>query len=201
MKEELPTFENGKSYLLRGETLNAIISAIRARTPLDGEGMRVHERTPNGFRFAARTASVSPSEEKALSVRADGTVKYGTVCAVVPQIGGAYIDATPSPALSIPASGTYYIRATISGSFQTNAAGNFIKPSFDTSSVSVDLSVEGGSSGPAGLISGSGEFYFDLAVFSNGVKAAQQWHGPIGYELCDQLDGGNAAIQLQNGGT
>lgn len=47
-KAELPKFEEGKTYVLKGSTLNAIIAQIRANQILAVEGGKV-ERTPEGI--------------------------------------------------------------------------------------------------------------------------------------------------------
>jgi hypothetical protein len=45
--DSLPKFEDGKTYLLKGSTLNAIIAAIRAAQIVAVEGLEI-ERTPEG---------------------------------------------------------------------------------------------------------------------------------------------------------
>lgn len=47
-KVDLPKFEAGKTYVLKGETLNAIITAIKANQILAVQGGSV-ERTPEGI--------------------------------------------------------------------------------------------------------------------------------------------------------
>ncbi len=47
MADNLPTFDNGKTYLLTGETLNLIVAAIRAN--------RVQVVTGGGLKIAAQT--------------------------------------------------------------------------------------------------------------------------------------------------
>lgn len=46
-KVDLPKFEAGKTYVLKGETLNAIIAAIKQAQILAVEGAKI-ERTPEG---------------------------------------------------------------------------------------------------------------------------------------------------------
>ena len=50
MPEDLPTFDEAKSYLVSGKTLNAIIAAIKAQNITSIEGYDI-ERTPEGIRF------------------------------------------------------------------------------------------------------------------------------------------------------
>lgn len=44
---DLPQFESGKTYVLKGETLNRIMDAIRAAQIIQVEGAKI-ERTPQG---------------------------------------------------------------------------------------------------------------------------------------------------------
>ena len=47
---DLPKFEDGKTYVLTGKTLNQIMAAIRANSILQVDGMNI-ARTPDGIRL------------------------------------------------------------------------------------------------------------------------------------------------------
>lgn len=52
-KDNLPKFEDGKSYMLKGSTLNAIMDAIRESRIISIEGAEI-ERTPQGVRIKVK---------------------------------------------------------------------------------------------------------------------------------------------------
>ncbi len=47
---DLPTFDDKKTYMLSGKTLNQIIAAIKAATILSADGLTM-EKTPDGIRL------------------------------------------------------------------------------------------------------------------------------------------------------
>jgi hypothetical protein len=54
MARELPQFENGKTYLLTGETLNALVDAIREMKIVIalGSGLKIDEVGPQGTKIS-----------------------------------------------------------------------------------------------------------------------------------------------------
>lgn len=122
-----------------------------------------------------------------LDVGSDGKVIAATVMGVMPTIGGTPLDDATPPLLTIPSSGTRHITVNVSGTFALKAS-TFVLPTF-SAAPTVTITVETSDPGYAGTHNVStGTFKFLLATFVDGVKTAQNGHGPVSAEICDSLN-------------
>lgn len=137
------------------------------------------------------TADAASTGTRPLEVLRTGRVIYSTICGAIPTIGGTAINATTPPTLTLPGSGTYYVRCTITGVLDV-VDTIFARPAF-TSITSVVLTVESSASDPADLVSASGVFSFDLATVVNGVPYNAGF-GPIYALLADTRDSSASAL-------
>jgi len=135
---------------------------------------------------------------KPLNVSISGRVVAGTVGGVMPKIGGTPLDDSPAPLLTIPASGTQYVRLNISGtlSTQTYSGSSFVTAAFTTLSVTVTVTTTAPSLSDSSGTTGNYKIY--LATFVNGIKTLQNGYGPIGLTIQDSLDGSGTGILVTN---
>lgn len=148
---------------------------------IDGaESMRTDEN--GGIQAKLKTGAAGASTQ-GLDVSDAGIVVPATVLGEMPKIGSTRLDASSPPSLTIPSSGTQYVIITITGTL--NVVGSiYVRPTF-SSITSVIISVSTTAPTSANLISSTGVFVLLLATFISGVKTAQNGHGPIGGDLCD----------------
>ena len=122
-----------------------------------------------------------------LDVSSAGKVIAATVMGVMPTIGGTSLDDGTPPLLTIASTGTKYIVVTVTGTFALKGS-TFVLPTF-SAAPTVTITVETTDPGYAGTHNVStGTFKFLLATFVDGVKTAQNGHGPITAEICDSLN-------------
>ena len=192
MIDQLPLPKVGDP--IKAEHIAAISRALRKRTPLNSPFVKVRE-TPDGFYLeSSRAAAGFPAtNDLALDVSTAGIVKAGTILYEMPKIDSTPLDAATPPHLTIPSSGTRYVIATITGTFDV-VDSIFVRPIF-SSITSVIISLATDPRDYSDMVSASGVFKFALATFVDGVKTAQNGHGPITGELCDDLSG-SATAQL-----
>lgn len=122
-----------------------------------------------------------------LDVSSSGKVTAATVMGVMPTIGGTSLDDASPPSLTIASSGTKYIVVTVAGTF-TLKGSTFVMPTYSaapTVTIAVDTS-DPGYAGTHGISTGT--FKFLLATFVDGVKTAQNGHGPVSADICDSLN-------------
>lgn len=137
------------------------------------------------LRFKVGAGGVGAASQ-GLDVGSDGKVIAATVMGVMPTIGGTALDDATPPTLTIPSSGTRYIVINIAGTFSLKAS-TFVLPTY-SGTPTVTITVETTDPSYAGIHNvSSGTFKFSLATFVDGVKTAQNGHGPITAEICDNL--------------
>lgn len=74
----VPQFEDGKNYLMSGATLNAMVAAINARTPIAGQGLTSQE-TPQGVVFSVNLPPPAAPPTFSAQFCVDGTLVTATV--------------------------------------------------------------------------------------------------------------------------
>lgn len=131
---------------------------------------------------------------KPLTVFISGRVIAGLVGGVMPTIGGSPLDASPAPLLTIPTSGTQYVRLNISGTLskQTYSGSSFVTSAFTALTVTVTVTTTAPSISDNSSTTGSYKIY--LATFVDGVKTLQNGYGPLGLTIQDSLDGSGTGI-------
>ena len=187
---------------LRFVTKDMLRRVLRAMGRQLGIDIRIDGATRSSADGNTLTFTVPPggnSTASGLDVAAAGTVTAATILGVMPTIGGDPIDDAYT-ALTI-SSGTRYVIATVTGTpVTTTLSGRvFFGPAMTSISVAI---TETGTAPDSGDLSGSdGTFAFLLATFVDGVKTAQNGHGPITGFVQDHLDGsGNGTLILTYAG-
>lgn len=160
------------------------------------DGAQTARTDANGdiqIKMGASGAAAAPSQ--GLDVGTDGKVIAATVMGVMPTIDGTSLDDATPPALTISSSGTRYIVVNVTGTF-TLKGTTFVMPTY-SAAPTVTITVETTDPSYAGTHNVStGAFKFLLATFVDGLKTAQNGHGPISAEICDNL-GGEAKASLE----
>jgi hypothetical protein len=174
--------------IVKMKTLKAYLAQICLLIPSAGRGVGIR-RTLNGDQWA-----VNSSATKGLEVNADGTILAASIGGAMPTIGGTAIDAGYTP-LTI-GSGTKYVVATISCTFTTVTLAGRVFVSPVPTGLSVSIAVTGTAPTSADLISTTGTFKLLLASFKDGVKTAQNGHGPLVLYLQDDLMGTGSAMLI-----
>lgn len=133
-----------------------------------------------------------------LTVNEDGTVTYGTILGVEPTIGTTPIH--EGPTLTLPASGTRWIVATVTGTpTQTTLSGDTFTHAL--TDIAVAIAVESADPSLTEGLHGTNEFKFTIAVLDSGVLY-QNGVGPITGGLDDLMLGtGVAALNLSYPGS
>lgn len=152
---------------------------------------------PNGnLNFKIKRASLTASGP--LTVNEDGTVTYGTILGVEPTIGTTPIH--EGPTLTLPASGTRWIVATVTGTpTQTTLSGDTFTHAL--TDIAVAIAVESADPSLTEGLHGTNEFKFTIAVLDSGVLY-QNGVGPITGGLDDLMLGtGVAALNLSYPGS
>lgn len=111
-----PRFDAGRTYLLKGSTLNALWQAIRGSKPLNGirqtkDGWQVEGGAGSGGTSLHNFQVTWAGEDGAAS-----TVANGMIGSITPTLdGGDTLDTLPAPTidLSAAASGTLYVYAVV----------------------------------------------------------------------------------------
>jgi hypothetical protein len=99
--EKPPQIDAGKSYLVKGSTLQAL---AKRGLPIAGPGVRITEKTEGWLIEFDVTEVGHPFKIKSAMTSGGGAgIKFqlGTVEGIVPTVGGTGIDTTPSPVLAI----------------------------------------------------------------------------------------------------
>lgn len=176
--------------------LRQIARAVGVNISIDGAESS-STGSDGSMRFKIGAGGAAATNDLALDVSTAGIVKAGTILYEMPKIlvGAAWtaIDTVPAPALAITGTGTEYVVVQVTGVFAV-VGSVFVRPVF-TSITHVRIAVTGTMPGPSDITRTDGVFKFHLATFVNGVKTAQNGHGPITGELCDDLSG-TARAQL-----
>jgi len=165
-------------------TLRQMGRALGVQVQIDG-AESASTGSDGSLRFKIATGSASTSLP--LDVSASGIVVPGTILEVMPQIfvGATWtaIDTVPAPALAITGTGTEYAVVQVTGVFDV-VDSVFVRRNF-SSITHVRIAITGTMPGPADITRDDGVFKFHLATFVDGVKTAQNGHGPITGNLCD----------------
>lgn len=96
-KASLPKFDDGKTYLVKGKTLNALTDEIRRNRPLAGKGTSIRE-TPDGRQVDADLTAMWPKHPWNIYAFGAGWAVYpaGVNGTHHPTMGGVDLrDATP----------------------------------------------------------------------------------------------------------
>ena len=117
-----------------------------------------------------------------------GEVETADIAGVTPTIDGIPLDDSPKPHLTIPATGTQYVEAQITGTHALTGTG-FARDLTSPEVVLVVVTTKAGPSARKNIASG-GTFKIWLAKFVDGVKTAQNGYGPITVNFYD--DGTNS---------
>lgn len=135
---------------------------------------------------------------KPLNVSISGRVIAGTVGGIMPTISGTPLDDSPAPLLTIPTSGTQYVRLNISGTLskQTYSGSSFVTSAFTALTATITVTTTAPSISDSSSTTGSYKIY--LATFVDGLKTLQNGYGPIGLTIQDKLDGSGTGILVTN---
>lgn len=205
INDQLPYVKSGDP--IKAEHINAIVKAVKMRTPRPSNTVTVRQ-TSNGFVMDAATSASSGSASAILPLQCvtssrttDNTeivVEPGTVLGVMPTIGGTALDAGTAPTISVSNYETRYIVLNISGTptVTTLDSRDFFHPTM--SSITVTITSQNTAPTGSDLVSSTGSFKAHLATYVNGVKTAQNGYGPITGLVQDQLDGsGDGTLLLE----
>jgi hypothetical protein len=178
--EPLPQVVPGQP--VRASDFNALVQAVRKRTPQSSPSVGVSFGQGAGFTLTSRytrgggSASGHPWQMSVSNASGGGSGKEVTVTAatinpdnVMPTMGGTALDEADPPSLSIDGDGTYRIYVTINVTLTFSSAGNLTD--YEVDSATVQATSKGGSV-PSDDHS-AGTYYRQIGTIVDGVVTAQ----------------------------
>lgn len=120
-----PKYESGRSYLVGGALLNAIIRFLRLNNIVAGDGL-TETAGPNGRVLRARGGGGAATRGDLVAYILDGEVAVspGLVGGIMPTMGGSPLDADPIPTLPLAEGNNYlHLRGTYDPSVYELAPG------------------------------------------------------------------------------